>query len=153
MRKGFVLIELLVIIFIISLFFGISFVQMSAFTKDNIDSDGKALISLLEYLNEEAIMKKQELELKIDLKEKTLSFLDEKRQRQIEIKTLQNIFIQQKGTSSEGEVIIFFSPDGFQERIKFYLVDKNKDLEVVLNPISNRVTIEGKSDNEIQKTL
>lgn len=140
-EKGFTLLELIVIIFILSLMTALSVPSFSAIGGNRIDSDTKKLASIVRHLNDRAITSKELSQLKVDLGQRLLTYKGPDGERQETMSTLSSINLQTRGELSEGEVIIFFNPTGETEAFSFILKDGEKVLTVSFNPLSGRVKI------------
>jgi general secretion pathway protein H len=138
---GFTLIELVVVLFIISLTAAIVFPSFYNLGERRIASDANKIASLLRYLNDTAIYAKETYSLKFDLKEGTISWKGPDGEKHEEIKSLSRLYLPSKGQINEGEVTIFFGPLGAAENIEVHLKDKEKDMTVSFSPISGRAKI------------
>lgn len=141
-RQGFTLFELVVVLFIFSLMLALALPSLSILVEGRLKSDAKRIASILRYVNDSALSTKNTIPIKVDLDQKTLTFVGPDGERGERFDTIVKIDLQSKGTVSEGEVMLIFSPTGAQENIDFYLKGNSKDMtRVSFNYLSGRVKI------------
>ena len=140
-RRGYTLLELIVVIFLLSLLAAVIFPSMRGLGKKSVASEAKKMASLLRYLNDSAIYTKQTYFLKFDLGEGLISWKGPDGERAEKMKTLAGVRLPSKGEVKEGQVTVFFGPLGIRENIEISLKDKNESMRVMLNPVSGRVKI------------
>jgi general secretion pathway protein H len=138
---GFTLIELVVVLFIISLTAALVFPSFYNLGERRIVSDANKIASLLRYLNDTAIYTKETYSLKFDLRDEAISWEGPDGKKHEDIKSLSSLYLPSKGQIEKGEVTIFFGPLGAAESIEIRLKDKEKDMTVTFSPISGRATI------------
>jgi general secretion pathway protein H len=138
---GFTLIELIVVLFLISLTAALVFPSFSNLGERRIASDANKIASLLRYLNDTAIYTKETYSLKFDLRDDAISWEGPDGEKHEDIKSLSSLYLPSKGQIKEGEVTIFFGPLGTAENIEVRLKDKEKDMTVSFSPISGRAKI------------
>ncbi len=138
--RGFTLLELAVVIFIIAL--TVSIVFPAFYGSDNrISADARKTASLLRYLNDSAISAKETYPLKFSLQEAELSWKGPDGEKSEKVKSLAGVYLQSKGELKDGEVTVFFSPLGIGEYLALHLRDDDKEMTVLINPVSGRVKI------------
>ena len=140
-RAGFTLLELIIVIFVISISLAVVFPSFYGFGEKEIKADARRIASVLRYLNDSALAKKDTYSLKFDLEENTVSWYGPDGGKTEKLKSLSSIEIQSKGEVKEGQVVIFFNPLGIEESIAIYLQDGEERMSVTLNSISGRVKI------------
>jgi general secretion pathway protein H len=138
---GFTLIELVVVLFIISLTAALVFPSFYNLGERRIASDANKIASLLRYLNDTSIYTKETYSLKFDLRDHEISWNGPEGEKQENIKSLSSLYLPSKGQIQEGEVTIFFGPFGAAENIQVRLKDNEKDMTVTFSPISGRAKI------------
>ncbi|MBI5639752.1 MAG: prepilin-type N-terminal cleavage/methylation domain-containing protein [Nitrospirae bacterium] len=141
LQKGFTLLELIVVISIISLFVALAFPAFYGLEERGLKSDARKTASLLRYLHENAIASKKTFSLQIDLSEHALSWNGPEGNKNEELSSLADIYLQSKGNVKEGQVIVFFGSSGIQEPIEVRLRAKDKTMTVSFSPISGRAKI------------
>lgn len=140
-KNGLTLLELVLVIFIFSIAAAIIFPSFSAFETTKLKADAKKIASILRYLNESAITTKETASLKIDLKKKLLIYSATEGKKEELFETIRSTELQSKGMLSEGEIAMFFYPQGAAENINIYLSDNKSSLIVAFNYLSGRVKI------------
>ncbi len=140
-KVGFTLLELVLVIFIFSVAAAIVFPSFSVFETTKIKSDAKKIASILRYLNESAITTKETSSLKLDLKRKSLLYIAQDGEKKDVFDTIHAVELQSKGMLSEGDVTLFFYPQGAAENINIHLSDNKSSLIVAFNHLSGRVKI------------
>ncbi len=140
-RSGFTLLELIVVIFVLSLVLAISLPSFTGIGESKLKSEAKRIGSIIRYLNDSAMSTKETLRMKIAFNDKSLSYNGPDGEESERFDTLHGIELQSKGTVSEGEVIIFFGPLGAGESFKIYLKEDQSTLEVALNSMNGKVKI------------
>ena len=144
--RGFTLLELLVVFFIITTVAFIAFPNVwSEIAKD----DKVTVASMLRNLREEAVATKKEILFTVDFKERQFRIKGAKGKPKDESRTIDmkegetwKIFIPSRGTIKEGQVIIAFTPSVQEEFIALYLTKNGKDTTIMLNNLSGEVEIE-----------
>ena len=140
-QNGFTLLELIVVIFIVSLLAAAVFPSFSGLGEKRLKSEAKKTASLLRYLNDSAIYTKETYPLKFDIREGLLSWKGPEGEKSEKLSTLSGVSLTSAGEVKEGQVIVFFGPSGVQENLGIFLRDKEEGLKVTLNPVSGRVKI------------
>lgn len=151
-KEGFTLIELIVVIFIISLFLAITVPSFTGIESHDTRTEVKRFASILRYLNDTASARKEELNLTVNFGDHSISYTAEEGEKRERIEYLRSVFLQTKGTINDGSVKITFTPMGAGEFLKFYFdsnrAPKNSEVSgktlivVELNPLSGRVRID-----------
>ncbi len=144
--RGFTLLELLVVLFIITT---VAFIAFPNFWSEIAKDDKVTLASTLKNLREEAIATKKEIFFTVDFRERQFRIKgakgipkDESRVIDMKEDETWEIFIPSRGTIKEGEVIVGFTPSVQEELIALYLTKDGKDTTIVLNNLSGEVEIE-----------
>lgn len=140
-NNGFTLIEIIVVIFLISLMLALVIPSFSVIGESRIKSDAKKLASILRYLNDSAISTKETFSLKVVFKERLIGYNGPDGEKTERFDSIFAVELQSKGTVSEGELIIFFGPLGASEAFRFFLRDDERVMTVAFNPLSGRVKI------------
>ena len=153
-QQGFTILELIIVIFIISLLAGIVFPSLRGLSKRQLSSDARRIASLLQYLNDSAMASKETYSVDFDLQKSSISWKGPDGDKTESLKTLAGIDLQSKGMIREGLVTVFFNPTGIQEYMEILLKDDENEMKVTCNPISGRAKIltgEEQDDRERQK--
>ena len=140
-RAGFTLLELIMVIFLISLIAAMAIPSFYGMSENKLKSDARRLASLLRYLNDNAISTKETYSLKFDLQEGTLSWKEPNGRKTETFEDLAGVYLPSKGEVKEGQIIVFFGPLGIQESIAVHLRKEGKGMTVALNPWSGRTKV------------
>jgi len=140
-NNGFTLLELVLVIFILSIAAAIVYPSIAVFHTAKINSDAKRIASIIRYLNDTAITTKETSSLKIDLKKGMLIYSSAEGKKEEAFDTVRSAALQSKGMLSEGEIILFFYPSGAAESMELHLSDSKSNLMVSFNHLSGRVKI------------
>jgi type II secretion system protein H len=136
---GFTLLELLVVLFIVSLMMAIVAPAFQTSERE-AKSEARKLASLIRHLNETSAARKETLHLRFDLDENTIAWKD-RAERESRLEHLYGVELQTKGLVKEGELTVFFTPLGMGEYMWVYLGHGDDSITVAFNPISGRVKI------------
>lgn len=140
-QRGFTLLELIVVVFIISLLAGLVFPSFSGMESRQISSDARMVSSLMRYLNDSSTASKETISLEFDLREGVLSWNGPEGKKKEQIRTLAGVYLESKGLIREGSVTLFFSPSGLQEYTEILLRDDKREMKISFNPVSGRAKI------------
>lgn len=140
---GFTLLELIVVIFIVSLVLATSLPSFTRIGESRIKSDAKKLASIIRYLNDTAVSTKNNVYLKIDFKGRVVSYETPEEKRTEKFESISGVELQSRGMVSDGEVVILFGSSGAKESFKVYLSDGKGTKTIILNSLSGRVSITG----------
>ncbi|MBF0557587.1 MAG: prepilin-type N-terminal cleavage/methylation domain-containing protein [Nitrospirae bacterium] len=139
--SGFTLIELMAVVFIISLLTAVVLPSFFRSGDNRLKSEARKMASLLRYLNDSSISTKKILSLKFDIQEGSMSWLGPDGEKSEQVKSLAGVELQSKGDIKEGQVTVFFGPLGITENISVHLKNDKKAMTVTLNAISGRAKI------------
>ncbi len=140
-NKAFTLLELVVIIFILSLVLAISFPSFSLQKDGKLKSEAGHIASILRYLNDSAISTKETYAVNINFNEKTIHYKGPDGEKVERIDNLSRVTTQSKGNVSNGEVTVFLSPAGAGENFSIHLMGIESSMAVVFNALSGRVKV------------
>lgn len=139
-RNAFTLIELMVVLFLVSLLAALV-VPALQHSESRINAEARKVASTLRYLNETAASKKVTLSISFDLDKGAITWEDSEGQRAEDMESLAAVELQSRGMVKEGELIVFFEPLGLREYLLVYLRDGSEERTVAFNPVSGRVKI------------
>jgi general secretion pathway protein H len=142
---GFTLLELIVVIFILSLVLAVSLPSLTGIGEGRMKSDAKRLGSIVRYLNDSAVSTKNTLQMKITFTDRVMHYTGPDGDKSEKFDSLSGIELPSRGMVSEGEVIVFFSPLGASESFAIHLKDDTSGMSVAFSSMSGRVKI-AKSD-------
>lgn len=140
--RGFTLLELIVVMFIVSLMLMMSFPYFTIREGGKLKSEAARVASVLRYLNDSAVSVKETYGVKIDLRQKTFSFKGPDGEKVEKIDDLSSVSLESRGTISDGEVIVFFTPTGASESFIIHLRAEDSAIAVSSNSLSGRVRIQ-----------
>ena len=143
---GFTLIELVVVLFIISLITAVLLPSFSGFGENRLKSDAREMASILRYMNDSAITRKETYSLKFDLDKNIVSWKGPDGERAKEFDDMTGVNSESKGMVSKGELIFFFDPLGARENLDVHMSRDNNNMIVSINHLSGRVKIEDESE-------
>jgi general secretion pathway protein H len=139
--KGFTLLELILVIFILSLALAISFPTFTLEKDGKLKSEAGRIASILRYLNDSAISTKDPYAMNVDFKEKLMRYKGPDGEKVEKIDNLSGITLQSRGGVSDGELTIFFGPTGAGENFSIHLTGVESSMTVVFNALSGRVKV------------
>lgn len=139
--KGFTLIELILVIFILSLVLALSFPTFSLEKDGKLKSEAGRIASILRYLNDSAISTKELHTMKVNFKEKVMRYKGPEGEKAEKIDNLSRITLQSRGDISDGELTVFFGPSGAGENISIHLTGVESSMTVVFSALSGRVKV------------
>jgi len=143
-KGGFTLVELIIVIFIISLTTALIMPNLWDSGERALKSEAKRISNTLMYIYDEAAGKKQTYTLKIDLNGDTFSYESEKESRNFRMKEnirFKDVIIPSLGEVSFGEIIYQFGPMGPEEPITLHLIKDDSQYTVMFNHINGRAKI------------
>ncbi len=141
---GFTLIELIVVIFIISLTASIIMPSIWGSGERSLKSEAKRIGNTLRYIYDEAVSKKQNYALKLDIDNSTWAFESKSESRSFEIKDevmFKDIIVPSHGEVSTGELILLFGPLGPEEPITVHLIKDEAEYTVKFNHLNGRAKV------------
>lgn len=143
-KAGLTLIELVVVIFILSMFIAISIPSFKGLEQGKTKTEAKRVASIIRYLNDTAMSRKEELYLNIDFEDRAISYKTEEGEKTERLEYLDSVFLETKGKIKEGEIKIFFTPLNTGEFMRFYFskVPSEQYIIVEFNPLSGRIRID-----------
>jgi general secretion pathway protein H len=140
-HKGFTLLELIVVIFIVSLVLAVASPSFTLRQDGKLKSDAGRIASILRYLNDSAIFTKETYDLNINFKDRVVRYKSPDGEKTERIDHLSGITLQTQGKVTEGEVTVFFGPAGTGESFTIHLTGVESSLEIVFNALSGRVKV------------
>jgi prepilin-type N-terminal cleavage/methylation domain-containing protein len=140
-KYGFTLLEIIVALFIISIFMALVLPAFSNFGDRKIKSEAAEMASILRYLNDSAISRKETFSIRFDLNENTVHWKGPDGEKTKRFDDITGVTTQSTGRISKGELTVFFEPLGISQNISIHMNRDNKELTVTLNYLSGRVKI------------
>lgn len=142
--KGFTFLELVVVLFIISLFFTLA---VPSFRRNYAQTDALQIASVLRELNDSSIATKKGYDITFDLDAGKISWNGPEGKRSMEVKGLTRVAVPSRGGVTDGTLKVLFGPTGAPENIDVYLQEKGDIWMVSLNELSGRVKVSGAGKN------
>jgi len=139
--KGFTLLELLVVIFILSVITALVIPSFYGIGEGKLKSEAGKIASLLRYLNDTAISRKETYFLTLNLDTKNAIWSTPEGERSEKFESLLTISTTATKNISRGVITLFFNPLGLQENLIVTLKDKEQEMSVLFNPLSGRAKI------------
>jgi prepilin-type N-terminal cleavage/methylation domain-containing protein len=143
---GFTLIELIVVLFIVSLVMAVLLPSFAGFGENKLKSEAREMASILRYMNDSAITRKETYSLKFDLDKNIVFWEGPDGEKAKKFDDVTGVTSESKGMVSKGELIFFFDPLGVRENLDVHLSRDNKNMIVSINHLSGRVKIEDESE-------
>lgn len=138
-QRGFTLLEIIVVLFIISIITLTVFPLLSKET--SLRSDTRILASVLMYVFDTSLTKKQTCVLKVVFAEKRVTYDCQDEKRDFQINSLVSVILSSRGEMKEGELVIEFRPPAY-ETLTFLLSDGVSSHSIKLNGITGKVRID-----------
>jgi general secretion pathway protein H len=140
-NNAFTLVELIVVVFIISLVLAISFPSFTLRQDGKLKSNAGHIASILRYLNDSAIYTKETHDMSINFKNRFVRYKGPDGEKTERVENLSGITLQSRGKVTDGEVTIYFGPAGTGESFTIHLTGADSSLEIVFNALSGRVKV------------
>jgi general secretion pathway protein H len=140
-KRGFTLLELIVALFVISLVLAIIFPSLDGFGENKLKSEAREMASILRYVNDSAVSRKETLLMKFDLDKNTVSWKEPDGEKTRKFEDMTGVTTQSSGKVSKGELIVLFGPLGTGENIDIHMSQANTHMSITLNHLSGRVKI------------
>ncbi len=143
-NTAFTLIELVIVIFIISLTTALIVPKLWDNGETALRSEAKRIGNTLRYIYDEAAGKKLTYTLKINIYESSWAFESDKESRQFKMKddiVFSDIMIPSLGRITSGEAALPFGPLGPEEPITLHLLKNEFEYTVIFNHLNGRVKV------------
>jgi len=140
-NKGFTLLELIVVIFIISLGLAVAFPSFTLRKDAKLKSEAGRVAAILRYLGDSAVSTKETFEMRLNFKEKRLRYRGPEGEKEERIENLLDISLPSRGKISDGEITVFFGPTGPGENLTIHLAGFESSMAIVFNALSGRVKV------------
>lgn len=137
--SGFTLLELLAVLFIISIFFTLALPRIRHMNTTR--SDALKVAAILRDLNDSAIARKENYDITFDLEGKVLKWLGPDGKKEFSLNNLVSVTLPSRGELKEGSLQIFFGPDGAMEDISVLLADTDSSYRITFREMSGKVEV------------
>jgi prepilin-type N-terminal cleavage/methylation domain-containing protein len=139
-KWGFTLLELLAVLFIISIFFTLAVPKIRG--GKGVDSRAMRLASVLRELNDSAMARKEAYDITFELDKQMAHWKGPEGKKELDLSGLDYVSVPSRGKVREGSLQIFFGPEGASEDITARLLSKDAAYTVYLNEMSGRVRVD-----------
>jgi len=140
-NEGFTLLELIVVIFIVSLGLALAFPSFTLQKDAKLKSEAGRVSAILRYLSDSAVSTKETFEINLNFNNKLLRYRGPDGEKEEKIENLNDITLQSRGKLSDGEVTVLFGPAGTGENLTIHLTSLESSLAIVFNDLSGRVKV------------
>jgi type II secretion system protein H len=140
-HRGFTLLELIVVLFLVSLVMAIVLPSFAGIGDNKLKSEARKMASVLRYLNDSAVSRKETLFIKFDLDKNNVTWKSPEGERSETFEDMTGVTTQSSGIVSRGELIVFFEPLGISENLSILMSRGKKDMTITLNHLSGKVKI------------
>ena len=140
-NRGFTLLELIVVLFVISLVAAIVLPSFSGFGENRLKAESREIASILRYMNDSAISRKETYSVRFDLDKNVITWKGPDGEKTRRFDDLTGVSTQSLGRSSNGELTFFFEPLGIHENLGVHIGRGEKNMTITLHYLSGRVKI------------
>lgn len=143
-ESAFTLIELVIVIFIISLTSALIIPNLWESDKRALRSEAKRIGNTLRYIYDEAAGKKATYTFKINLNEGSWGFESDKETRSLKVSDnilIRDVIIPSLGTITTGEAILTFGPLGPEETLTIHLSTDEFEYTIIFNHLNGRAKV------------
>lgn len=140
-QYGFTLLELIAALFVISIVTALVLPSFTDFGERKLKSEVREMASLLRYMNDSAVARKDTFFIRFDLDDGLVSWKGPDGERRKYFNDITDVTTQSRGRVSKGEITFFFEPLGTQENISVHMSDGDNEMSVTLYHLSGRVKI------------
>jgi len=140
--RGFTLLELILCIFVLSLFLTLALPSFTGVGQRKAEADAKMAASVLRLLYDSALSRKETFTLTVDLNRKALSYQRPEGDRSETFTSLRSVTVPSRGQLSEGEITITFTGLGIPENLRLTFDNGSRpDIVVMLSHLSGKVSL------------
>ena len=127
--------------FLVSLVMAVVLPSFGLFGENKIKSEAREMASILRYMNDSAVSRKETFLIKFDLDKNMVYWKGPDGEKTRKFDDITGVMTQSAGTVSKGELILFFEPLGVRENLSVYMSREHKDMTITMNHLSGRVKI------------
>jgi type II secretion system protein H len=140
-KQGFTLLEIVVVLFIVSLVMAIVLPSFAGFGESKLKSEAREMASILRYMNDSAVSRKETFLIRFDLDKNMVTWQGPDGEKTKKFDDMTGVTTQSNGMVSKGELIVFFEPFGIQENLSVHMRRGKKGVVITLNHLSGKVKI------------
>ncbi len=145
-NRAFTLIEMLVVVFIISLIAAVVLPSLSGFGSKDVTDDARLVASVIRYLNDTSRNTRETTYMILDLDKNTLTYPKDEKNVIKKIGSLYSVKLTSAEEKSSGSIKVDFQPSGLSAQLLVRLSGDSQLVDVLYNPYSGRVMIEREAD-------
>ncbi|MEW6052472.1 MAG: prepilin-type N-terminal cleavage/methylation domain-containing protein [Nitrospirota bacterium] len=139
--KGVTLLELIIALFLVSLVTAVVLPSFGLIGENRLKSEAREIASILRYLNDSAMSRKETFLAKFDLDENTVYWNGPDGEKKRKFDDMTGVMTPSRGTVSRGELILFFDPFGVREDLSVDMRRGETNMTITLHHLSGRVKI------------
>lgn len=140
-KRGFTLLEIVVVLFIVSLVMAIVLPSFAGFGESKLKSEAREMASIFRYMNDSAVSRKETFLIRFDLDKNMVTWQGPDGEKTKKFDDMTGVTTQSNGMVSKGELIVFFEPFGIQENLSVHMRRGKKGVVITLNHLSGKVKI------------
>jgi prepilin-type N-terminal cleavage/methylation domain-containing protein len=140
-RAGFTLLELIVVLFVISLVMALVLPSFGRLGERRLKSEAREMVSILRYMNDSAVSRKETFLMRFDLDAGMVYWKGPDGEKRRKFDDITGVTTQSRGKVSKGEITLFFEPLGIQENLSVHMGSGDKNMVITLNHLSGKVKI------------
>jgi len=140
-KRGFTLLEIVVVLFIVSLVMAIVLPSFAGFGESKLKSEAREMASILRYMNDSAVSRKETFLIRFDLDKNMVTWQGPDGEKTKKFDDMTGVTTQSNGMVSKGELIVSFEPFGIQENLSVHMRRGKKGVVITLNHLSGKVKI------------
>ena len=140
-KQGFTLLEIVVVLFIVSLVMAVVLPSFAGFGESKVRSEAREMASILRYMNDSAVSRKETFLIRFDLEKNMVTWQGPDGEKTKKFDDMTGVTTQSNGMVSKGELIVFIEPLGIQENLSIHMRRGKKGVVITLNHLSGKVKI------------
>jgi len=140
-KQGFTLLEIVVVLFIVSLVMAVVLPSFAGFGESKLRSEAREMASILRYMNDSAVSRKETFLIRFDLEKNMVTWQGPDGEKTKKFDDMTGVTTQSNGMVSKGELIVFIEPLGIQENLSIHMRRGKKGVVITLNHLSGKVKI------------
>jgi len=140
-KQGFTLLEIVVVLFIVSLVMAVVLPSFAGFGESKLRSEARQMASILRYMNDSAVSRKETFLIRFNLDKNMVTWQGPDGEKTKKFDDMTGVTTQSNGMVSKGELIVFIEPLGIQENLSIHMRRGKKGMVITLNHLSGKVKI------------
>jgi len=131
------------VVCILSVVMAVVLPSFSGMGERRLKAEAREIASVLSYLQDSAVSRKETFPLKCNLGEHRIWWKGPDGEKSRVFDNMTGVTTQSSGRLSAGELIIFFEPLGIRQDLSIHLMGDKEEMTVTLHHLSGRVKITG----------